>query len=140
MKGIRDQRQLNDARRWVDFVKHKHATWEPPSMSCICSKRFEPDAFVCKVNLPGQETYIPWLKKDEFGVLSFPTLFTANEGDEETTKRTARALRCKVRLIPYNYHKIFLLITAKTFLDYEIRTCQYFRRATNLYFNRVRRN
>ena len=91
-------------KRWVDFVKRKRAKWEPSSTSCICSKHFEPDAFVRKVNLPGQETYIPWLKKDEVGVSSFPTLFTANEGDEETTKRTARALRRKVRQYTNKWH------------------------------------
>ena len=58
----------------------------------------EPDAFVRQVNLPGQ-TYIPWLKKDEIGVSSFPTLFTVSEGDEEMTKRTVRVLRRKVRLL-----------------------------------------
>ena len=92
-------------KRWVDFVKRKHAKWEPSSTSCICSKHFEPDAFVRKVNLPGQETtYIPWLKKDEVGVSPFPTLSTANEGDEDTTsKRTARVLIRKVR----HYWKTF---------------------------------
>ena len=84
-------------KRWVDFVKHKRAKWEPSSSSCVCSKHFEPDAFVRKVNLPGQgTTYIPWLKKDEVGVSSFPTPLNANEGDEEMTMRTARALRRKM--------------------------------------------
>ncbi|CAB3984914.1 THAP domain-containing 1-like [Paramuricea clavata] len=51
-------------KRWVDFVKRKRAKWEPSSTSCICSRHFELDAFVRKVNLPGQETtYILWLKK-----------------------------------------------------------------------------
>ena len=89
-------------KRWVDFVKHKHAKWEPSSSSCICSKHFEPDTFVRRVNLPGQETtYIPWLKKDEVGISSFPTLLNDNEGDEaiEMTVRTARAVRHKVRHI-----------------------------------------
>ena len=89
-------------KRWVDFVKCKRAKWEPSSSSCISSKHFEPDAFVRRVNLPGQETtYILWLKKDEVGISSFPTLLNANEGNEaiEMTVRTARAVRRKVRHI-----------------------------------------
>ena len=108
-------------KRWVEFVKRKRAKWEPSSSSCVCSKHFEPDAFVRKVNLPGQgATYIPWLKKDEVGVSSFPTLLNANEGDEEMTMRTARALRRKVRHIEKNtylvrYNKYFLITVKYNF-------------------------
>ena len=67
--------EIKRRKRWVDFVKRKRAKWEPSSSSCVCSKHFEPDVFVRKVNSPGQETmYIPWLKRDKVDVSSFPTL------------------------------------------------------------------
>ena len=97
-------------KRWVDFVKRKHAKLELCSSSLIIySNIWRLDAFVRQVNLPGQ-TYIPWLKKDEIDVLSFPTLFAAGEGDQEMTKRTARTLRHKVRLLRKTIYKAKLHI------------------------------
>ena len=49
-------------KRWVDFVKHKHAKLEPSSSSWYTRSIWRLDALARQVNLPGQ-TYIPWLKK-----------------------------------------------------------------------------
>ena len=96
-------------KRWVDFVKRKHAKLELSSSSWIYSKHLEAGRICSQVNLPGQ-TYIPWLKKDEIDVSSFPTLFAASEGDQEMTKRTARTLQHKVRLLRQTIYKAKLHI------------------------------
>ena len=100
---------IKRVKRWVDFVKREHAQLEPSSSSWIYSSIWRLDAFVRQVNLP-EQTYIPWLKKDEIDVSSFPTLFAASEGGQEMTKRTARTLQHKVRLLRQTIYKAKLHI------------------------------
>ena len=83
-------------KRWVDFVKRKHAKLEAGR---ICS----PSKFA-GANLHSVA------KKDEIDVSSFPILFAASEGDQEMTKRTARTLRHKVRLLRQTIYKAKLHI------------------------------
>ena len=82
-------------RHWIHFVKRKSAKWEPSNTSCVCSKHFNPNDFVSRVCLPGQEKTIPWLKKDDIGVIAYPSV--CDEEDEELSGRAARAIRRKVR-------------------------------------------
>ena len=100
---------MKRVKRWVDFVKRKHAKLEPPVQAGYTRSIWRLDAFVRQVNLPGQ-TYIPWLKKNKIDVSSFPTLFAASEGGQEMTKRTARTLQHKVRLLRQTIYKAKLHI------------------------------
>lgn len=55
-------------KQWVDFVKLKHATWEPSKM-VICSKHFKPDDFVRSLDVSTEDRGIsitPWLAQDEY--------------------------------------------------------------------------
>ena len=87
-------------KRWVDFVKRKHAKLEPSSSSWIHSKHLEAGR-ICSPS--GQ-------KKGEIDVSPFPTLFAASEGEQEMTKRTARTHRRKVRLLRQTSYKAKLHI------------------------------
>ena len=90
-------------KRWVDFVKQKHAKWEPSAKSLVCSKHFIADDFSRTVNLPGlQERTFDRLKTDEFGIRAYPSIHTVVEKKEELSTRAARAIRCKVSVRVYS--------------------------------------
>ena len=61
-------------KRWVAFVKSKRAKWEPTTSSCVCSAHFKGEDFERLFTVvPGQQTsYLPRLKRDEIGIVSFP--------------------------------------------------------------------
>ena len=84
-------------KRWVDFVKRKRAKWEPLASSCICSNHFKADDFFHKIRLPGQDkAYAPKLKRDNIGIVSYPSILDPDDG-EERSERGERAIRRKVR-------------------------------------------
>ena len=63
-------------KRWVDFVKAKHAKWEPLKSSVICSKHFKPDDFARRPDVQQDKGILlaPWLERDEFGITAFPSI------------------------------------------------------------------
>ena len=100
---------IKRVKRWVDFVKRKHAKLEPSSSSWIYSKHLEAGRICSPSKFAGANLHL-WLKKDEIDDSSFPTLFAASEGDQEMTKRTARTLQHKVRLLRQTIYKAKLHI------------------------------
>ena len=89
---------LRRRKRWIDFVKFKRAGWEPSRQSHFCSKHFKADDFLRTVKLPGLEQPVfPRLKRDDLGVTAYPTVQSAIEKQVNTSARTARAIRRKVR-------------------------------------------
>ena len=97
---------IKRVKRWVDFVKRKHAKLEPSSSSWIYSKHLEAGRICSPSKFAGANLHSV-AKKD---VSSFPTLFAASEGDQEMTKRTARTLQHKVRLLRQTIYKAKLHI------------------------------
>ena len=118
-------------KRWVDFVKHKHAKLEPSSSSWIYSKHLEAGRTCSPSKFAGANLHSVAKKKDEIDVSSFPTLFAAcaSEGDQQVIKQNC--------IYDDDISQVFLpYVTIKKFLDCEGGTycC---RRASTLHINRV---
>ena len=64
-------------KRWIDFVNKRRKYWVPSKLSALCSAHFEPEDFVRRFTvLPGQVSpYLPRLKYDEIGIVSFPSVY-----------------------------------------------------------------
>ena len=62
--------------QWVEFVKAKCAKWEPTPSLRLCSAHFKPEDFMRRFsNLQSLgQPVIPWLIRDEIGVLPVPTI------------------------------------------------------------------
>ena len=91
-------------KRWVDFVKQKRAKWEPSKQSRVCSRHFKADDFVRTLNLPGlEETIFPQLKRDEIGVMPYPTIQSLVEPQETISARLLGQFSARlVRLFKYD--------------------------------------
>ena len=98
-------------KRGVDFVKRKHAKLEPSSSSWMCSKHLEAGC-ICSPSKFREQTYILWLKKKMKSVFhrSQHCSLQAKATIQEMTKKTARTLRRKVRLLRQTSYKAKLHI------------------------------
>jgi len=81
-------------KRWVDFVSMHRKKWHPTKWSAICSKHFKPEDYETRFsNIEGLENPVhPRLRRDDFGILSFPTVFMLDQ-EQAQTARTRRKVR-----------------------------------------------
>ena len=96
-----DERPEAKRRRkiWVNFVATKRANWTPSKFSAICSEHFVPDDYdKYLVEIPGTRDYTPRLKKDETGIVVFPTKFKRSNLADEASPRDKR-LVCLLVLV-----------------------------------------
>ena len=63
-------------KRWIDFVRQKHAGWDPSKSSVICSRHFKVDDFVQSYTsiTEKQAQSVPYLVPDSFGFTTYPTV------------------------------------------------------------------
>lgn len=75
-------------QQWLDFVNNHRAHWQATKWSSICSKHFNTDDFETMFpKIHGFESPVhPRLRKDEIGVVSYPTVFLSDDQDHYRTK------------------------------------------------------
>ena len=75
---------------WTNFVAKKRDKWKPAKYSAICSNHFKPEDYDnYMMELPGTKKYFPRLKKDEVGIVVFPTVYQVRD-DSEPSERQKR--------------------------------------------------
>ena len=76
-------------RKWIEFVKAKHARWEPTINSRICSAHFKPEDFVRRfAALPGQTSaLLPRLITDDTGIAAVPSIHAVDNGNKQATSK-----------------------------------------------------
>ncbi|XP_046863273.1 THAP domain-containing protein 2-like [Xenia sp. Carnegie-2017] len=85
-----DERPEAKRRRkiWVNFVARKRARWTPTKYSAVCSVHFtDADYEKYMVEIPGTKNYTPRLKKDDFGITAYPTIFLKDDEPKNPTPR-----------------------------------------------------
>ena len=88
-----DERPEAKRRRkiWVNFVATKRAKWTPSKFSAICSEHFRTEDYEkYLVEIPGTRDHTPRLKKDEIGIVVYPTKFARSNLEDEVSPRDKR--------------------------------------------------
>jgi hypothetical protein len=109
-----DERPEAKRRRniWVNFVATKRAKWTPSKFSAVCSEHFTPEDYEkYLVEIPGTRDYTPRLKKDETGVVVYPSKFTRSNLADEVSPRDKRRV-CLYYIFVYICHLINILIAS----------------------------
>ena len=108
-----NHRNKNDG---VDFVKSKHAHWEPMKYSAVCSKHFRDDDY--EVMFPGltNVNLQRRLQKDGIGICVFPTIqapCVSGESKPESKVRNA-LLSTHDKLVAFPRHLVFNKFLSRT--------------------------
>ena len=75
----------------MNFVATKCAKWSPSKFSAVCSEHFTPEDYEkYLVEIPGTRHYTPRLKKDETGIVVYPSIFTRSNLANEVSPRDKR--------------------------------------------------
>ena len=85
-------------KKWLNFVKTKRAHWQDTKHSVVCSEHFKREDYIhWYTKLPGlDKAPVPKLKKDELGVIVFPTVHstaTASKSTGESQPLSSRTMR-----------------------------------------------
>ena len=89
-----DERPEAKRRRKI-WVATKRAKWTPSKFSAVCSEHFTPDDYEkYLVEIPGTKDYTPQLKKDEIGIVVYPSKFKRSNIADEVSPRDKRQV-CK---------------------------------------------
>ena len=84
-------------KRLIDFLRRKHAGWDPSKSLVICSKDFKKDDFVRNYALitDKQAQSLPYLVRDSFGFTAYPTVHAGELEDEQPlSNQDKRMVRC----------------------------------------------
>ena len=89
---------IKQRKKWLNFVKTKRAHWQDTKHSVVCSEHFKREDYIhCYPKLPGlDKARVPKLKKDESGVIVFPTVHstaTASKSTGESQPLSSRTMR-----------------------------------------------
>ena len=82
---------ISRRKKWIRFVQHKRAQWQPTNASCICSDHFTEDSFEVGCDTVGKYK-TPRLKRDEIGIISIPSIHS-----KVTSLESARSARFRIR-------------------------------------------
>ena len=88
-----DERPEAKRRRkiWVNFVATNRAKWTPSKFSAICSEHFRTEDYEKYfLEIPGTRDYTPRLKKDEIGIVVYPTKFARSNLEDKVSPRDKR--------------------------------------------------
>ena len=79
-------------KKWVDFVCRTRANWKPTTRSVVCSQHFKTEDFShCYANVGGEGSLASrWLKRDEIGIVVFPTVYPKSNKEQQPTARDKR--------------------------------------------------
>ena len=70
----------------MNFVATKRSKWTPSKFSAICSEHFNTEDYEkYLVEIPGTRDYTPRLKKDEIGIVVYPTKFAKSNLEGEVS-------------------------------------------------------
>ena len=85
-------------KKWVDFVCRTRANWKPTAHSVICSKHFKVEDFSHYYTNVGEEGSLAnrWLKRDEIGIVSFPTVYPSSTGEHQPSARDKRVVSNRI--------------------------------------------
>ena len=82
----------------MNFVATKHAKWTPSKFFAVCSGNFAPDNYkTYLVEIPGTKDYTLRLKKDELGIVVYPSKFKRSNIANEVSPCDKRQV-CKLEL------------------------------------------
>ena len=92
-------------KKWVDFIKRKRANFTPSRTSVVCSKHFVNEDFERQfvVAPEASKPAVPRLRRDEFGVYVWPTLF-------EQPREVSMTARESRHLVRFCWHFSRLLV------------------------------
>ena len=96
----------------VNFVARKRAQWTPSKYSTVCSVHFtDADYEKYIVEIPGMKNYTPSLKRDDFGITTYPTIFLQDNEPKNPTPRGKRWVCKKIpsanEMLPSANEKLF---------------------------------
>ena len=75
-------------RRWIDFVRKTRANWVPFKCSYVCSEHFTREDFMQDPTVTALlpiKKFKNWLKRDSFGVSSYPTVYPELESTNKVS-------------------------------------------------------
>ena len=73
-EGTDDTEKRKRRKKWVDFVKLKHARWEPTKYLAVCWKRFLDEDYSVMFSDLANIDFQRRLQKDGIGICVFPTI------------------------------------------------------------------
>lgn len=85
---------------WVNFVAKKRDKWKPTKYSAVCSAHFNSDDYeIYAIEIPGTKDYTPRLKKDDIGVMVFPTIYKICDDPVQPSPRDKRQVRVIIQCL-----------------------------------------
>ena len=76
---------------WTKFVSTKRDKWKATKFSAICSDHFKEDDYErYAVNIPGTKDYTPRLRRDEIGIIVYPTIYKKPKEPVDVSRREKR--------------------------------------------------
>ncbi len=85
-------------KKCVDFVCRTRANWKPTTRAVICSKHFKLEDFShCYANVRDEGSLSNrWLKRDEIGIVAFPSIYPTSTEEQQPTSRDKRMVSNRI--------------------------------------------